>query len=117
MTTRVGDLTKDEFGSDYDLILLSAICHMLSPKQNQDLFRRCYRALAAGGRIVIRDFILDPDKTAPRSAAVFAINMLVATRGGSTYTEGEYRRWLTGAGFQQVTRTEPSGDLIMALRQ
>lgn len=117
VTTRVGDLTKDPFGQDYDLILLSAICHMLSPKENQDLFRRCHRAMAPGGRIVIRDFILEPDRTAPRSAAIFAINMLVATRGGSTYTEGEYRDWLTGAGFREVTRLAPSGDLIVAARR
>jgi predicted O-methyltransferase YrrM len=66
VTTRVGDLTVDEFGKGYDLILLSAICHMLDPEQNLDLFRRCYRALAPRGRVVIRDFILEPDKTAPR---------------------------------------------------
>jgi predicted O-methyltransferase YrrM len=117
VTTRVGDLTVDEFGKDYDLILLSAICHMLDPEQNQDLFRRCYRALAPGGRIVIRDFILEPDKTAPRWVALFAINMLVATKGGSTYTEAEYKSWLTGAGFQTFTRLEPTGDLIVATRQ
>jgi predicted O-methyltransferase YrrM len=116
VTTRIGDLTVDEFGKDYDLILLSAICHMLDPEQNQDLFRRCYRALAPGGRIVIRDFILEPDKTAPRWVALFAINMLVGTQGGSTYTEAEYKSWLTGAGFRGFTRVEPTGDLIVALR-
>lgn len=116
VTTRVGDLTVDEFGKDYDLILLSAICHMLDPEQNQDLFRRCYRALAPGGRIVIRDFILEPDKTAPRWAALFAINMLVGTKGGSTYTEAEYKSWLTGAGFQGFTRVDATRDLMVASR-
>lgn len=117
VTTKVGDLTNDEFGGDYDLILLSAICHMLSPEENQDLFRRCYRATAPGGRIVIRDFILEPNKTAPRSAAIFGLHMLVATRGGATYTEGEYRDWLQASGFDGVTRLEPPGDLIVASRQ
>jgi predicted O-methyltransferase YrrM len=114
VTTRVGDLTVDEFGKDYDLILLSAICHMLDPEQNRDLFRRCYRALAAGGRIVIRDFILEPDKTAPKWVALFAINMLAGTKGGSTYTEAEYKSWLAGAGFEGFTRTDPAGDLMIA---
>ena len=117
VTTHVGDLTVDEFGKDYDLILLSAICHMLDPEQNLDLFRRCNRALAPGGRIVIRDFILEPDKTAPKWVALFAINMLVGTKGGSTYTEAEYRSWLTGAGFQGFTRVDPTGDLIVARRK
>jgi SAM-dependent methyltransferase len=116
VVTRVGDLTKDDFGRDYDLILLSAICHMLSPAENQDLLRRCHRALAPAGRVVIRDFILEPDKTAPRSAALFAVHMLVNTRGGSTYAEQEYRTWLQLAGFRKVTRLEPAGDLITASR-
>jgi hypothetical protein len=109
-------LTVDEFGKGYDLILLSAICHMFDPEQNQDLFGHCYRALERGGRIVIRDFILEPDKTAPKWVALFAINMLVGTKSGSTYTEAEYKAWLTGARFQSITRIEPAGDLIVATR-
>lgn len=114
VTTRVGDLLTDEFGAGYDLVLLSAICHMFGPEENQDLLRRSYRALAPGGRIVIRDFILEPDKTAPKGAALFALNMLVATRTGSTYNEAEYTSWLKGAGFARVSRPQP--DLLIAHR-
>jgi SAM-dependent methyltransferase len=116
VVTREGDLTKDDFGRDYDLILLSAICHMLSPAENQDLFRRCHRALAPGGRVVIRDFILQPDKTAPRPAALFAVHMLLNTRGGSTYSEAEYRAWLESAGFREVARHATMEDLIVGTR-
>jgi len=112
VTTRIGDLRTEEFGRGYDLILLSAICHMLGPEENQDLLRRCHRALATGGRLVIRDFILEPGKTAPKPAALFALNMLVATRSGSTYTEGEYRAWLAAAGFRAVERA--GADLLVA---
>jgi predicted O-methyltransferase YrrM len=117
VTTRVGDLRRDEFGVEYDLILLSAICHMLGPEENQDLFKRCYRALGRNGRVVIRDFILDPEKIAPMSAVLFALHMLVNTQSGSTYTEGEYRTWLEAAGFQHIERLDPSGDLIVATRR
>jgi predicted O-methyltransferase YrrM len=117
VTTRVGDLFKDDFGSDYDLILLSAICHMLGPKENLDLLQRCAGALRKGGRVVIRDFILEPDKTAPRGAALFALNMLVATRSGSTYTEKQYADWLESSGFDRATRPDPDGDLILASKR
>jgi len=116
VTTRVGDLTKDDFGRNYNLILLSAICHMLGPEENQDLLRRCHKALAPGGRLVIRDFILEHGKTAPKHAALFAVHMLVNTRSGSTYTEREYREWLKGAGFSRTTRPDPSGDLLIAFK-
>jgi predicted O-methyltransferase YrrM len=113
--TRAGDLRKDKLGRGYHLILLSAICHMLGPEENLDLFRRSLAALAPGGRIVIQDFILEPDKTAPRVGALFALNMLVGTRSGSSYSEPEYAQWLRQAGFQDVRRIHlpgPSGLML-----
>jgi predicted O-methyltransferase YrrM len=105
--TRSGDMRTDELGSGYDLLLVSAICHMFGPEENQELFARCYRALAPGGRLLVRDFILDPDQTSPRQAALFALNMLVGTKAGSTYTEAQYAEWLRGAGFSRVERLKP----------
>jgi predicted O-methyltransferase YrrM len=116
IATRAGDLRTDEFGPGFDLVLLSSICHMLDPAENRDLLRRSFRAVAPGGRIVIHDFIAGPDRTAPRQAALFAINMLVATRAGSTYTEAEYESWLTEAGFCGFRRLDPAGDLMVASR-
>jgi predicted O-methyltransferase YrrM len=102
VNVRVGDLRSDSLGEGYDLVFVSAICHMLSPEENLDLLRRCREALLPGGRIVIQDFILEADKTAPRFAALFALNMLVGTRGGSTYSEPEYAAWLGEAGFWDI---------------
>lgn len=116
---RTGDLRSDHLGEGYDLVLLSAICHMLSPEENLDLLRRCHEALAAGGRVVIQDFILEADKTAPRFAALFSLNMLVGTRGGSSYNEPEYSAWLGEAGFREIRRVRLPGpaDLMIASRQ
>ena len=106
---RAGDLRTDPLGEGYDLVFISAICHMLSPGQNQDLLRRARLGLAPGGRVVIQDFILHPDKTGPRFAALFALNMLVGTPGGSSYSEPEYTAWLTEAGFYDVRRVHLPG--------
>lgn len=100
--TRNGDLTSDSLGEHYDLILISAICHMLSPRENQDLLARGFAAAASGGRLVVQDFILDTSKTAPKAGALFALNMLVGTRAGSAYSEVEYRDWLRAAGFSEI---------------
>lgn len=119
VTTRIGDLRTDSLGDSlddgYDLILVSAICHMLSPDENRDLFRRCRQALGPRGRVVIQDFILEEDKTAPRMAALFSLNMLVGTESGASYNEHEYARWLGEAGFQNVERIRlpaPSGLMV-----
>ena len=107
--TRPGDLKVDELGQDYGLVFISAICHMLSPEENRDLFRRSWRALAPGGRIVVQDFLLEPDKTAPPWAALFSLNMLVGTEQGASYSEPEYDQWLREAGFTDVRRVRFPG--------
>ena len=113
--TRAGDMLTDPLGHDFDLVLLSAICHMFSPDENRNLYRRAYAALAPGGRLLVHDFILEPGKTAPRFAALFSLNMLVGTRGGSSYSEPEYTEWLREAGFRDIRRVRqpgPSGFFI-----
>jgi (2Fe-2S) ferredoxin/ribosomal protein L11 methylase PrmA len=115
---RVGDLRSGNFGEGHDLVFLSAICHMLSPAENLALLRRCHEALVAGGRVVIQDFILEADKTAPRFAALFALNMLVGTPGGSSYSETEFAAWLAGAGFREIRHVRLPGTtgLMLASR-
>ncbi len=112
---RAGDLRGEDYGSGYDLVFISAICHMLDPEENRAMLRKSYRALAPAGRVAIQDFILEPDKTAPRAAAMFALNMLVGTRAGASYSEPEYRAWLEEAGFSGVRRLHlpgPTGLMI-----
>jgi (2Fe-2S) ferredoxin/predicted O-methyltransferase YrrM len=116
--SRVGNMLRDPLGENYDLVLASAICHMFSPEENRRLFQRAYDALAPGGRLVVQDFILEPDKTAPRAAALFSLNMLVGTSAGSSYSEPEYASWLREARFSDVRRVRlpgPAG-LMIAVR-
>jgi len=112
---RAGDMLRDDFGSGYDIIMLNAICHMFSEEQNQDLFRRAHRSLAPHGRLIVQDFILNPDKTGPQHAALFSLNMLVGTDAGASYSEVEYTRWMKAAGFSEVCRIDLRGpsDLIV----
>jgi (2Fe-2S) ferredoxin/SAM-dependent methyltransferase len=118
VATRAGDLRRDDFGTGFDVVFLSSICHMLGPDGNRDLLGRSARALAPGGRVVIQDFILEPDRTKPRQAVLFALNMLVGTEAGGTYTEEEYASWLKAAGLGAVTRIRMAGpaDLMVGAR-
>jgi SAM-dependent methyltransferase len=109
VTVRAGDLDTDDFGPDYDLVLLSAICHMNGPAENADLIRRATRSLASGGRLVVQDHVLEPDRTAPRAGAIFAINMLVNTRAGGNYTEAEYFGWMRAAGLVELSHVRLRG--------
>jgi len=97
-----GDFERDELPAGCDLALLSAIIHQNSPAANQALYRKIHRVLAPGGALLIRDHVMDPSRTWPAAGAVFAINMLVGTSGGDTYTFDEIRHDLALAGFEDI---------------
>jgi predicted O-methyltransferase YrrM len=97
-----GDFSRDEFPPGHDLALLSAIIHQNSPEENSELYGKIFRSLRPGGRIVIRDHVMEPDRTRPRDGAIFAVNMLMGTRGGNTYTFEEIRSGLERAGFVRI---------------
>jgi (2Fe-2S) ferredoxin/ubiquinone/menaquinone biosynthesis C-methylase UbiE len=108
--TRPGDMLNVALDAGkYDLVLLSAICHMFSPQENEHLLQRAYEALAPNGRLVVSDFVLDADKTSPRFAALFSLNMLVGTRAGASYSEPEYAGWMKRAGFDEIKRVRLPG--------
>jgi len=104
-----GDFETDELPAGADLAWLSAICHQNSRAQNRALFGRIHRALAAGGTLFVRDVVMDDTHTQPVGGAMFAVNMLVATPGGSTYSLAEYSEDLQAAGFANPTlcRSDP----------
>ncbi|HAM35690.1 MAG TPA: acetylserotonin O-methyltransferase [Elusimicrobia bacterium] len=106
VAVRAGDYEKDPLPKGFELVLLSAIIHSNSPTANIRLLRKCRRSLNPGGRIVIQDFVMNPDRTAPAFGAIFALNMLTATAAGDTYTESEIRSWLKQAGFGSIKRRD-----------
>ena len=107
ITTTIGDFNKDEIGRDFDLVFLSMVLHSNNPEENIELLKRSWRALKPGGRVVIQEFVVDEGRTSPPQAVLFALNMLVATRAGDTYTEDEIRDWLSNAGFGNASRIDP----------
>jgi len=101
-----GDYNADELPSGFDLVFLSAIIHINSPEQNMELVKKTSIALNPGGRIVISDFIMDDDRIHPSFGAFFALNMLVNSDSGDTYTESEVKEWIEQAGMTFVERKE-----------
>jgi predicted O-methyltransferase YrrM len=102
-----GDFYTDELPGGHDLALLSAIIHQNSSPQNVALYRKIWRALLPGGRLIVRDHIMSPDRTYPRPGAIFAVNMLASTDGGNVYTFEECRRDLNAAGFTDARLLQP----------
>ena len=114
-----GDFNRSGFGSGYDLILLSAIVHMNPPGRNRRLLAKAAKALNPKGQLVIQDYIMNRDRTRPALGAIFALNMLVGTEGGDTYTEAEVREWMKGSGLSGIVRhnTPFSSSLMIGVKQ
>jgi len=83
----------------YDAVFLSSIIHSFGDDDVLRLFRRLAPHVADGGRLLVRDFFVNEDRTGPEWPAVFSINMLVQTDGGRSYTVEETKSVLRGAGF------------------
>ncbi len=97
-----GDFYNDELPSGCDVALLSAIIHQNSREENMMLFKKIYRCLEKPGILLIRDHVMADNRTEPLAGALFAINMLVHTPGGDTYTFAEIEGMLIEAGFGDV---------------
>jgi predicted O-methyltransferase YrrM len=115
----VGDFAKDNLPLGADLAWVSAIVHQNSRAQNRVLFANVFAALALGGRIAIRDILMEPDRTQPVAGALFAVNMLVATESGGTFTFAELREDLEASGFAAVTlaRADEAMNAIVVARK
>ena len=93
-----GDMNEGLPEGPYDAIYFGNTSHMYGPEENKDLFARMRQILAPGGLLVVREFV----RGMSEEAALFAVNMLVLTPRGNTYTAPEYRSWLEEAGFTGV---------------
>ena len=101
---QAGDFEADPIPGGFDVAFLSHIVHGLSEEKNEALFRKIHGSLNSGGRLIVQDFFLNDDKISPQFAAIFALNMLLHTDGGRTYTFQEVRHGLEKAGFSECSR-------------
>lgn len=106
ITTHQGDYLADPLPAGFDLAFLSAIVHIQSGGENAGLISRAAASLNPGGQLAVRDFFVDEDRTGPINATMFALNMLVNTDTGDTFTESEMREWFSGAGLTDIRRMD-----------
>lgn len=92
-----------EFGSGYDLVLLTNFLHHFDPPTCETLLRKVHAALADGGRAVTLEFVPNDDRVTPPEAAGFSLTMLVGTPSGDAYTFAELERMAANAGFSRST--------------
>ena len=102
-STIEGSAFDVEFGTGYDLVLLTNFLHHWDSPTNEKLLRKVRAALADGGRAVTLEFVPNDDRVTPPEVAGFSMVMLVGTPSGDAYTFAELERMFANAGFSRST--------------
>jgi len=113
-----GDLASADFGHGHDIATLGHILHSEGEKRGRALLNKTFEALAPGGTIAIAEFLVDDARTGPPGSLIFAVNMLVNTDEGDTWSFGDISGWLREAGFRDPRTIDAPGPspLILAAK-
>lgn len=113
-----GDLLSADFGSGYDVATIGHILHSEGEVRSRKLLSKIFHALAPGGTIAIAEFLVDADRKGSVTGLFFAVNMLVNTDDGSTWSFEEISEWLRQAGFVDARPLQSPGPspLILATK-
>jgi predicted O-methyltransferase YrrM len=101
-----GDYHVDRVKGVYDVVWISHILHAEGPDDCRKIVAKAAAALSPGGRIFIHDFFLDDSMAAPRFPALFALNMLLGTESGQSYSATQVTEMLAGCGVEQIERLD-----------
>lgn len=113
-----GDLLDADFGSGHEVATLGHILHSEGVERSKALLKKTLVALGSGGTIAIAEFLVNEDRRGPLGSLFFAVNMLVNTDRGGTYSFEEIAEWLGEAGFTDVRTLATHGPspLILATK-
>ncbi|HEY1788100.1 MAG TPA: methyltransferase [Verrucomicrobiae bacterium] len=100
LTTAAGDFFDADFGAGHRLATIGHILHSEGRDRSRRLLKKVFDALAPGGTVAVQEFVPDENRSGPPSALIFAVNMLVNTEAGDTFTFKEMSGWMREAGFK-----------------
>ena len=101
--TLAGDAFKVEFPSGFDVALVTNFLHHFDPPTCTSFLTKVHAALKPGGRVVVLEFVPNPDRVSPPVPARFSLTMLAGTPSGDAYTFAELQNQLEDAGFRNVS--------------
>jgi len=112
------DMVEGTLEGSYDAVIMKSFIQVLNPDQARRPLVNVHRVTEPGGAVYIIGAVLDDSRLSPPEAVASSLNFLNIYNGGQSYTENEYRDWLTEAGFVDVERVvTPSGQSIVTARK
>ncbi|MDR2125007.1 MAG: methyltransferase domain-containing protein [Desulfovibrio sp.] len=102
ITFHPGNFTTDPLPGNFDVAWISQVIHGENAEDAAALIAAAAACLNPGGLLCIQEFTLYDDRSGPRHAALFGLNMLVGTPGGKAYTGREIQDMMKAAGAVAV---------------
>lgn len=96
--------------ANYDLIVLSQLCHLFDTTTCAALIERLALALTPGGALAIIDTL-----AGGTGSELHELSLYLRTGGGRVYTQETYRRWLSAAGLTASDTIELGSEPAIAL--
>jgi SAM-dependent methyltransferase len=114
-----GSAFEVDFGTDYDIVLITNFHHHFNPATIETLMRKVHAALKPGGIAVTLEFVPHEDRVSPPDPAAFAMIMLATTAEGDAYTFAEYEEMYKNAGFShsEIHRMEGAPEAVIVSRR
>jgi 2-polyprenyl-3-methyl-5-hydroxy-6-metoxy-1,4-benzoquinol methylase len=101
-----GSAFEVDFGSDYDVALITNFLHHFDPQTCVKFLKRVFSALRPEGKAITLEFVPNEDRVTPKLAAAFSMIMLAETPAGDAYTFRELEEMHLDAGFSRCTLHE-----------
>jgi predicted O-methyltransferase YrrM len=96
----VGDLPSTAIDAGaYDLVVFDHVCEVRGEDWTTQAIDKAYGALKSGGKLLLTDEV---ERSGDPTALFYAVDLLVNTAKGATFTFAQYEAWFKSAGFVKV---------------
>lgn len=110
-----GSAFEVDYGSDYDLALITNFLHHFDPPTCIRFLKKVHAALKPEGKAITLEFVPNEDRITPKISAAFSLIMLASTPSGDAYTFRELEEMFLDAGFSRCTMHELTPSVQMAV--
>lgn len=97
ITLREADITKESFGVNIDVVLLSDVIYDESTAES--ILRNAWNCLRQSGLLILRGYYSDPENTKPLFGALFVLNQIVFDPGRKVMTVSSLKKRVSDIGF------------------
>lgn len=109
VSVATGNMFKDALPADCDVHLFSNVLHDWGIAEVNELLAISYKALPAGGLLIIHDAFINADKTGPLPVAEYS-SLLMHSTQGKCYSVQEYADLCSEAGFKPGAYQDTAAD-------